>query len=78
MQQIANDPVRQMGHKGKDMGGHARQQWMYEARELSEMMEKFQLNPSDEQLKQLYERLRLYQDSVRKNDIQLPQSFKSY
>jgi hypothetical protein len=60
------------------MGGHARQQWMYEAREMSEMMEQFQLDPSDERLNLLLVKLRAYQDSARKNEIQLPRSFKSF
>lgn len=60
------------------MGGHARQQWMYEVREMSEMMEQFQLDPTDEKLNVLLEKMRAYQNSARKDEIQLPSSFKSF
>lgn len=60
------------------MGGHARQQWMVAVRELSDMMEQFQLEPSEERLEVLIRHLRAYQESARRDEIQVPESFKSF
>lgn len=60
------------------MGGHARQQWMSDARQLTESMERFQLNPSDEHLQDLWNQLKQYQKDVQQNEIQPPALFKSY
>lgn len=60
------------------MGGHARQQWMSDARQLTELMERFQLDPSDSHLEELCDQLRRYQKDVQKNAIQPPTLFKSF
>ena len=60
------------------MGGHARQQWMNEARQLTELMERFQLDPTDDHFRELCDSLKQYQQDVLHNKIQPPVLFKSY
>lgn len=42
------------------------------------MMEQFQLEPSEERLEVLIRHLRAYQESARRDEIQVPESFKSF
>lgn len=51
---------------------------MMAVRELTEMMERFQLEPSDQTFDTLVVALRAYKDSAQKDEIQVPQSFKSF
>lgn len=78
MQRTETTPMHVPEKTGENMGGHARQQWMVVVRELTDMMERFQLEPSDETFETLVRHLRAYKESAQKNEIQVPQTFKSF